>query len=167
MAAASEKRDSQFEHFHSMSRRCKRSSRFKFSFLTTAIILVITNVLWHPHYSSLVARLVAGNGSIGADPSHSATSGPKLGLTRVALLPCFLFAPCISRDPKFLNVLSTIRRADACHGVQPSYRHHLHIIIVLVWFEVVAWIPPIVAICTMLGLGGQNLASEPSANLAM
>ncbi|KAJ6572146.1 permease for cytosine/purines, uracil, thiamine, allantoin-domain-containing protein [Mycena capillaripes] len=147
---------------------------FKLSLLNTAINLLITDVL-------LFACLITGNGSI-LIPPHSAPFGPKLG-TRAMVQARFSWGVYGIAIPSFLNVLSMVLYlffgfiigGQLLATVSSHLTPTMGIVIIalvsllvsfcgyktLHCFEAVAWIPTVIGICVMLGIGGHHLASEP------
>ncbi|KAJ6469376.1 cytosine-purine permease [Mycena sanguinolenta] len=138
---------------------------FQLSFWNTTIIALIANVV-----SCII-------------PAYFATFGPKLG-TRSMVQARFSWGLYGVSIPSFLNVLSTMvymflntlvggqLLARASNHISPDVGIVVLALICLVisfcgyrvlhWFEAVAWIPTIIGICVMLGIGGSRLTFEPS-----
>ncbi|KAJ7306761.1 purine-cytosine permease [Mycena albidolilacea] len=130
---------------------------FKLSFSNAAIILLISNLL--------------------------ATFGPKLG-ARSMVQARFSWGVYGVAIPSFLNVLSmmvyiflgVIVGGQLLARVSNHLTPDIGIIIIalislvvsfcgykiLHWFQAVAWLPSVIGICVMLGIGGPHLASGPS-----
>ncbi|KAJ7669418.1 purine-cytosine permease [Mycena polygramma] len=138
---------------------------FKLSFLNTAINLLITDA-----FGCII-------------PAYFATFGPKLG-TRAMVQARYSWGVYGIAIPSFLNVLSMIFYlfssfiiggqilAMVSSHLTPTTGIVIVALISLVvsfcgykilhWFEAVAWIPTVLGLCVMLGIGRHHLASGPS-----
>ncbi|KAF7347978.1 hypothetical protein MSAN_01749900 [Mycena sanguinolenta] len=126
---------------------------FRISFLYTAIIALVANVV-----SCII-------------PAYLTTFGPKLG-ARSMVQARFSWGVYGVAIPSFLTVLSTMVLARVSNHLTPDLGIVVIAVICLVitfcgyrvlhWFETVAWILTIIGICVMLGVRGSHLTSGPS-----
>ncbi|KAJ7150901.1 permease for cytosine/purines, uracil, thiamine, allantoin-domain-containing protein [Mycena crocata] len=154
---------------------------FKLSLRDCVINLVITN---HMHHSRLFAcSFFLLKNDRDTHPIHSAVFGPKLGM-RAMVHARYSWGLHSVKIPSILNVLSSliflVINAVIAGQMLATLSDHLTptigiIIISLVslvisfcgykiihWFETVAWIPTVISLCVMLGVGGLYLTPGPS-----